>query len=891
MALLNTNEILQMNKKIKTFVMISAGSTDVNDVDLFVVAPPPPVRDIAHSAPVKSMTTICDICRNALEYFSYYCETSKLSGEDAVEDLPAACLLHAGAQSLQRGEDAGCHLCVLIMSDLRTKRLSMESVDQSSIEMCWQSNQQTPARVHFALTHNGHERSSNNYWNFLKLQLWPCSEFGTELFGAAVSSSEIVRAGNTGSELSRDRAVQWLSRCQANEDGRHDQCNQHPEDWLPTRLLDVTHALETSKLKLVTPCDNPDAFVSDKQYVTLSHCWGAWGSTELPVLTTENLSERQAHGLDNSLLPQTFKDALEVARWFQVRWLWIDSLCIIQDSTEDWQQEAVMMYSVYKNSLLNISADDSNDARWGCFRNRDPLSVCPMRLQIPGLENWAYWLTPDTNALFGAISKAPLSKRAWVFQERQLSRRVLHFTSSELIWECCAEGPYFASETFPDGAPLKTVFNERPKFQSQSDLRDSGPIELYKAWDKLRQAYSEKNLSHISDKAVALSGLAQEFQDALPNDTYVAGLWRATLPESLLWKSLDRYGRIETTGYIAPSWSWLSIDGSISHSASRETVHSLVDIVSVDIDPVIPSKPTASLRSASLDLWCYLRPIEIRPDYEKKPWYLLAIGGGKEHKLIVKDGGKTLPDTITDSFEFSFDVPYDEDLGPTSVTGYFLPLCIEQPTESSAKTIRGLIVEPVSDRLTEFRRIGMMGVHGSQCLPIGYKLKNCQDDGGNSDEENSALWNSLQDLMRSSYDSFKNLKEDTDDKEEKESNASSASVPNDRRSRDLEADDQTAQAESVASNKAEEKHLKVTETKNADVEGETTMSEGNEKATVEEELGINKKDNDAAEKPQPRVDLSSIGALERMYALDSAFMGSELEARFERLVPQRVILV
>lgn len=317
MALLDAKEILKLNQKIKTFVLVSADSIDKDDVNLFVVKPPPAVRSSEHHAPVQSMTGLCDTCRDALEYFSYYLNTLKAGGKDATEDLPAACLLHAGAQALQRGEDAECHLCVLIMSDLRNKRLAMGPIDQSSIEMCWQSDHLSTVRLHFALTHNGHERTTNNYWNFLKLQLWPCSEFGAELFGKDAVGADIVRHGSTGSEQSRDRALQWLSRCQENVDGKHDQCNQPPGDWLPTRLLDVTHALETSALKLIMPRDNPDAFVSDKRYMTLSHCWGAWGSTELPILTTENLKERETDGLDISLLPKTFKEALEIAHWFK----------------------------------------------------------------------------------------------------------------------------------------------------------------------------------------------------------------------------------------------------------------------------------------------------------------------------------------------------------------------------------------------------------------------------------------------------------------------------------------------------------------------------------------------------------------------------------------------
>ena len=187
--------------------------------------------------------------------------------------------------------------------------------------MCWQADKKM-ARLHFALTHGGHPRATDNYWNFLKLQLWPCSEHGIDLFTGVGNvkdgSPSFERTSNTNSQQTRDLAVEWLSGFQANEDGRHNQCNQVQGDWLPTRLLDVTHARKTGKLRLVLPHDQPEEFVSSKQYVTLSHCWGAWGSVSLPVLTVENLSERQAIGMDTSLLPKTFEEALEVAEWFQL---------------------------------------------------------------------------------------------------------------------------------------------------------------------------------------------------------------------------------------------------------------------------------------------------------------------------------------------------------------------------------------------------------------------------------------------------------------------------------------------------------------------------------------------------------------------------------------------
>lgn len=318
---LSTEEVLKINNKINTFVIVRAGSLDTEDVDLFVVIPPPDMRDPSHQAPARSMTHLCSTCCSALGYLSYYVETWTSGGRDAVEGLPSACLLHDGADTLQQGEEESCHLCVLLMSDLRAKRISLESVGQSRIEMCWKADEAL-SRLHFALTHGGHPRATDNYWNFLKLQLWPCSEHGTDLFAGAGNGSDggLERSSNTDSQHTRDLAVEWLNVCQANEDGRHGQCNQGQADWLPTRLLDVSYARETGKLRLVLPHERPEEFVSRKQYVTLSHCWGNWGAVTLPVLTIGNLSDRQDTGLDISLLPKTFKEALEVAEWFKCQY-------------------------------------------------------------------------------------------------------------------------------------------------------------------------------------------------------------------------------------------------------------------------------------------------------------------------------------------------------------------------------------------------------------------------------------------------------------------------------------------------------------------------------------------------------------------------------------------
>lgn len=568
-----------------------------------------------------------------------------------------------------------------------------------------------------------------------------------------------------------------------------------------------------------------------------------------------------------------------------------------------------MMYSVYQSALLNISADDSNDARWGCFRNRDPLAVCPMRLRLgadPDQENASnapsqsgHWLTPDSTGLFEAITKAPLAKRAWVFQERQLSRRVLHFTSREVIWECCAEGPYFACETFPRGAPLPSLFGGRPKYQGQGHGVSSGmekeeEQKTYDTWDMLCKSYSEKKLSQVGDKTVALSGLAREFQALLPRDVYVAGMWRSLLPRGLLWKSADSSGRIESESYIAPSWSWLSIDGPISEFAPRGTLFPVTEVLNVTTEPAIPSEPTASLRGAHLELRCYLRPVEIKPDHEAKPWYMMAVGGGKDHKLAIGDGGLEMevgsfdPPSHRDTFTYSFDVPFTENSGPTSVSAYFLPVSVSGPGETSSTSINGLLVEPVDDDLTTFRRVGILSCHGLHCLPILYRTSQ-------KNTEAASQWSKLQDLLGESYKSWESIKrearyhESADDNRsvhhKDEETSQGFNTADGREGQDSTSGTVPDDAVQINSNpikvETEENHDQTTTHRDAEVE---RLGEGME------DLSVSRND-DVMETPLPTVNWESFEALERLYASDGAFIGSELEQHFERMVARRIRLI
>jgi hypothetical protein len=202
---------------------------------------------------------------------------------------------------------------------------------------------------------------------------------------------------------------------------------------MPTRVLDVgTSSIPTLHLQV------NDESSPVLPYVTLSHCWG---KIKIKQLTKANISEL-IEGIDVNELTKTFQEAIIIARRLGVRFLWIDSLCIIQDSDfgEDWVKESSTMGDVYKNALCNIAATAAPDGDTGCFLERNPLLARTCRLRIEGLpgpapKSQVYDLARD-HFWRQAISEAPLIQRAWVLQERTLAPRVIHFGKNQLLWEC-----------------------------------------------------------------------------------------------------------------------------------------------------------------------------------------------------------------------------------------------------------------------------------------------------------------------------------------------------------------------------------------------------------------------------------------------------------------------
>ncbi len=205
----------------------------------------------------------------------------------------------------------------------------------------------------------------------------------------------------------------WLKTCDMN----HEDCMKRRKStpsskhFVPTRLLDISGTPGRAIRVIET-----DITSVKGHYCSLSHCWG---KIKFQRLLKENREEFMKHGVPWRLFPRNFQEAIEIARALDIKYIWIDSLCIIQDSTQDWKHEASRMHLVYRNSYCNIAIADSPDSTKGAFRKRNPEDVTPVRYRplddSPFFKEKAWVVVPE-NLWEKELIESSLYTRGWVFQ-------------------------------------------------------------------------------------------------------------------------------------------------------------------------------------------------------------------------------------------------------------------------------------------------------------------------------------------------------------------------------------------------------------------------------------------------------------------------------------------
>jgi hypothetical protein len=279
------------------------------------------------------------------------------------------------------------------------------------------------------------------------------------------------------------------------------------------------------------------------KYATLSHCWGTHTFLTLMKDNLNDFLER----IPPEALSKTFQDAIDIVQYLGYQYLWIDSLCIMQDDDDDWKKESALMTQVYGGSQINIAAAGAANGSQGCFFNRKVTWRCQVRVEVMGRVFICY-----SSNFAESFNEMPLMARGWVLQERMLARRTIYFTKTEVFWEC-RRG--MKCETFTNRLPSLTLedFRNLPT----SWFTDTS------SWSQIIMRYSRCKLTKGVDKLVAVSGLARLIHE-MTDEVYIAGMWRRGLEEQLLWGSNGHNATTPSKSYRAPSWSWASTDGEVN---------------------------------------------------------------------------------------------------------------------------------------------------------------------------------------------------------------------------------------------------------------------------------------------------------------------------------------
>ncbi|KAF1831316.1 HET-domain-containing protein [Decorospora gaudefroyi] len=388
---------------------------------------------------------------------------------------------------------------------------------------------------------------------------------------------------------------------------------------LPKRVLDVLAGGDDSKSIRLHESEyvREERRYEHGEYVALSHVWGL--AKGIPKTTLATLQSHKK-SIPYSTLPRAYQESVFLTRALGFRWLWIDSLCLVQDDVQEKLEDSLKMDEIFGNAFLTIAATSASDSssqplfppksqpfKIQATDNKGSLHKINVREQpshysfkapFDGNAHMNEWELPF-NMSEEANLHTPLLIRAWPYTERLLSPRVLHFTKSEMILECregyqCECGRI--DDSTYDSRPTDQVKQEFSKVVAETNNRPQ-PVngntghnrmdsmttqmastnlsngaqqdlhrkreEALQLWSYIITEYTARHLTYDSDRLVAIASIAKALSPTLQSG-YIAGQWTfSTL--GLLWYPNDaaRSRRPKLTqGQNVPSWSWASVEGS-----------------------------------------------------------------------------------------------------------------------------------------------------------------------------------------------------------------------------------------------------------------------------------------------------------------------------------------
>jgi hypothetical protein len=513
-------------------------------------------------------------------------------------------------------------------------------------------------------------------------------------------------------------AIGWVQRCLEKCRSAHGTCNASSGSrWsLPTRLLDV--GIDSKDNLRANPTLYASTPGQQSEYLCLSHCWGtADPSAPKPLETNADtlIDFSKPAGIPWDRLTTTFREAIVFTRKMGIRYLWIDSLCIVQDDEQDWEREAGRMADIYENAIMVLAAASSSHSQGGLMRAPDthtPLTGADASHDVTGGRCLNVQRLPRP-VFFEHVTRhqhpefvSPLLKRAWVFQERILSRRTLFFTPLELVFECREGCVTDSGHDWVDSHIKHTFANTVYKDdREQASISNTRKDQLHGIWRQMVEWFTRLGLTREKDMLPAM-GIAKRMDIALGGDNYeerfgfekkqyLAGLWRETFVHDMLWeRDAERASGLPRVNRHVPTWSWARNDAPKEYHKKR-ILEQLCDIVDVKTeyrgDRIVD--PFVSMQAISVVLSGYLLRIKAQGSYIHVQHNARVAHGaetdyywGEEGEEQIKQGDEL----------FALPVALKLGMGQEASKDTF-----------SAIDVACLVLCPVPDTPGTFRRVGI----------------------------------------------------------------------------------------------------------------------------------------------------------------------------------------
>ncbi|KAF4431499.1 HET-domain-containing [Fusarium acutatum] len=439
----------------------------------------------------------------------------------------------------------------------------------------------------------------------------------------------------------------WKDRCDISQSDAHTICSRPSPGFLPTRLIEIVRMDKDQKpcVRLV----DGRSLNEDIEYTALSYCWGG----DLKNSLKENNKDSYRAEIPWNDIPKTIQDAIMTSHKLEIGFIWVDSLCIIQDSKgPEKEVEIGQMTQVYTHAAFTIAARRAPDAHTGFLHRRSVPSGTTI-VDFRGEDGETRQCTLTFEAAAKDEDENFLDTRGWTLQEYLLSRRLLIIGSWTTTWSCRKErkgncdgwrldrqrgDPFRYDSTwtwshntaFKDTQRLDAIafFGTHPACDHP---RPEGHLVMWE-WNSLIELYTGRNLTKKTDRILAISGLAQIFSP-MRGGEYAAGLWVKDMPETLLWenRSTALYPRPTDQG---PSWSWTAINSTVTWGAGHGKDVLSVDSIECELDQ--PGAPFGSVKRGALRATGPALDLEWKCNRSTSNW---MNPGGHHLRYLTADGG------------------------------------------------------------------------------------------------------------------------------------------------------------------------------------------------------------------------------------------------------------